>query len=82
MNLETEELIALGAAVAARCQPCLQHHIAQAREMGLAEEDILHALEIGRMVAKGADSAMLELEKQLLAEPANSGCCSSDSGCC
>ena len=82
MTLETEELIALGASVAAHCTPCLNHHFAKAREMGLAEEDIRHALEIGRMVARGADSVTQSFEKQLLESNATEGECCSGSGCC
>lgn len=82
MTLETEELIALGASVAARCQPCLHHHIAKAREMGLTEEDIRHALAIGRMVARGADSALLSYEQQPLESCADEDSCCGGSGCC
>jgi AhpD family alkylhydroperoxidase len=53
-----KELIAIGASVGAHCQPCLEYHIAKARELGVSEEDIQAAIEIGFMVMEGADSAM------------------------
>lgn len=83
MNTETEELIALGASAAAHCQPCLQHHVARAKELGIAEDAVRHAIEIGRMVSRGAESALLQYEKQLFADPAEakSDCCG-DTGCC
>lgn len=81
MNELTEELIALGASVAAHCQPCLEHHVARATELGVPEAEIRHAIEIGRMVARGADSAIKQAEEQLFSgEP--SGCCGGSGKCC
>lgn len=84
MNEQIEELIALGASVTAHCQPCLQHHVARATELGISKEDIQHAIEIGRMVSRGAESAFRQYEKQLFAEPAekSSSSCCGGSGCC
>jgi AhpD family alkylhydroperoxidase len=50
----TTELIAIGASVAARCQSCLEHHLAKAAEYGIEQSEVLQALEIGRTVRKGA----------------------------
>ena len=52
------ELIAVGAAVTANCQPCLQYHIGKALESGADEQEIADAIEISRMVRKGAASNM------------------------
>ena len=52
------ELIAVGASITANCQPCLQHHIKKAWERGADEQEIADAIEIGRMVRKGAASNM------------------------
>lgn len=83
MNPQTEELIALGASAAAHCQPCLQHHVAHARELEIPEEDIRHAIEIGRMVSRGAESALCQFEKQLFADQTEEGSsCCGGSGCC
>lgn len=52
------ELIAVGASVAANCQPCLQYHVRKALESGANEQEIADAIEISRMVRKGAASNM------------------------
>ncbi|HET7876104.1 MAG TPA: carboxymuconolactone decarboxylase family protein [Methylomirabilota bacterium] len=52
------ELIALGAATAANCAACLEHHVGKAREIGLPPEEIEAALEVGRRVRQGAAGAL------------------------
>lgn len=60
MKLDEEmmRLIAIGASVAANCQPCLQTNAARARECGAGEQEILTAIEVGKRVRKGAASKM------------------------
>lgn len=60
MNEQIKELIAIGASVAAHCQPCLTFHLKTARELGVAEEDIKEAIEMGQMVEMGAKKAMMK----------------------
>jgi len=52
------ELIALGAAVAANCVGCLEHHVGKAQEIGLPAEEVEAALEVGRNVRQGAAGAL------------------------
>jgi len=52
------ELIALGAATAANCAACLEHHVSKAQEIGLPAEEIEAALEVGRRVRQGAAGAL------------------------
>ena len=53
------ELIAVGGrTITANCQPCLQYHIGKALESGADEQEIADAIEISRMVRKGAASNM------------------------
>jgi AhpD family alkylhydroperoxidase len=52
------ELIALGAATAANCAACLEHHVGKAREIGLPAEEVEAALEVGRRVREGAAGAL------------------------
>ncbi len=54
----TRALIAVGAAISANCQPCLQSTTAMARETGADPQEIAEAIETGRMVRKGAASKM------------------------
>lgn len=60
MKLDTriKELVAIGASVTTNCQPCLQYHLDKALENGADESEITEALEVGKMVRKGAASKM------------------------
>ncbi len=60
-----KELIAIGASVSANCHPCIKYHIAKAREMEIDEAEIQQAVEVGKMVRKGAAGQMDELLKEL-----------------
>ena len=53
-------LIAVGASITANCQPCLQINVAKALENGADEQEIAEAIEVGKMVRKGAASKMDE----------------------
>jgi AhpD family alkylhydroperoxidase len=52
------ELIALGAATAANCAACLEHHVSRARDLGLPADEIEAALDVGRRVRQGAATAV------------------------
>jgi AhpD family alkylhydroperoxidase len=58
-------LIAVGASIAANCQPCLQANLVKALESGANEQEIAEALWIGRMVSRGAASQMDEFATSL-----------------
>jgi len=49
-------LIAVGASVAANCQPCLLINVTKAWENGAADPEIAEAIEIGKMVWASAAS--------------------------
>jgi AhpD family alkylhydroperoxidase len=55
---ETLRLIAVGASVAANCQPCLQTNVIEALKSGADEQEIAEAIAVGKMVRKGAASKM------------------------
>ena len=55
---KTKELIAIGASVAVNCQPCLQYHVAKAKEAGACDDGITDAVAVAKMVRKGAMSEM------------------------
>lgn len=44
------ELVALGAAVAANCIPCVEYHIPKAREAGLDDAELTEVLAVADMV--------------------------------
>ena len=54
----TIRLIAVGASITANCQPCLEVNFAKALQNGADMQEIAEAIEIGKMVRKGAASKM------------------------
>lgn len=58
LDNKVKELIAVGASVTANCQPCLQYHAAKALEFGGDPEDVATAIEVGKVVRKGAAAKM------------------------
>lgn len=58
LDNRTKELIAVGASVAANCQPCLEYHVRMALENGADGPEIREAVEVGKMVRRGAASKM------------------------
>jgi len=58
LDEKTKELVAIGAAITANCQPCLNYHAAKAREQGAVNAEILAAIEVGKRVRRGAAGKM------------------------
>ena len=54
LDKQTLELIAVGASVAANCQPCLEHNVDKALEYGADSQQIAEAIEVGKRVRQGA----------------------------
>lgn len=61
MDNRIKELIAIAASVTANCQPCLRYHVSKARENGADEHEIVQAIEVAKMVRKGAMTKMDQL---------------------
>lgn len=62
-----EELVAIGAAIAANCESCLQYHYQQAHEAGVSHEDIALAVATARKVKEMAATKILKLAGRQLA---------------
>ena len=60
-----KELIAVGASVSANCHPCVKYHTAKARELKINEAEIQQAIDVGKMVRKGAAGQMDKLLEEL-----------------
>lgn len=58
LDTRTKELIAIGASITANCQPCLDYHASEAQKSGADEQQIMDAIEVGKMVRRGAASKM------------------------
>jgi len=52
------ELVAMGASVAANCHPCIDHHLAKCDELGIDREEVAAAVKVGLMVNRGAENAI------------------------
>jgi len=50
LDARTRELVAVGAAIAGNCLPCLRHHFTEARKQGCSLEEIKEAIELSKMV--------------------------------
>ena len=65
LDEKIKELIAIGASISANCHPCIKHHTANAREMKIDEAEIKQAIEVGKMVRKGAAGQMDKLLEEI-----------------
>lgn len=65
-DTKTKELIAIGAAVSAHCQPCLKFHVGKGREAGLTDSEINAAILVGKTVGSGAANEMEKFSNALM----------------
>ena len=72
MDTKMKELIAIGASVTANCVPCLKFHFAKAQEAGASGDEVREAVQVGRMVRKGAAGKWDEEAKRILGQQTNS----------
>lgn len=68
MDDVTKELVAMGAAAAANCHPCMDHHLDKCDKLGIPREDVAEAVKVGLMVNKGAERAIRRKAQELLGE--------------
>jgi AhpD family alkylhydroperoxidase len=75
------ELVAIGAAIAANCEPCLKHHYHQAQQLGVSKADMARAAKTAVLVKDSPHQAILHLVDRLtgagLGKPADASdpCC-------
>jgi len=65
LDAKMKELIAIGASVACNCHPCVKFHTDKAKELNIEPELVKQAIEVGKMVRKGAAGQMDELLTEL-----------------
>ena len=79
---KTKELIGVAASVVAKCQPCLEYHLAEARKAGASDSEIRTAVKIAQSVRKSGDQNMDRFSESLLeADCAVNSSCDCGSGC-
>lgn len=75
-----QELVAIGAAIAANCEPCFRFHFDKARKLGVSKEDMARAVTTAKNVKEMPARAVVELAERYLAsriasEEAPKACC-------
>lgn len=76
----SKELIAVGASVTANCQSCLEYHVGKAQEYGVPLHEINEAVQVGKMVRRGAASKTDKLALNLI-QDAPSSATATDQAC-
>ena len=81
------ELVAIGAAIGANCEPCFKYHYSEARRLGVSCDDMAKAVELANRVKRAPAQNMLALADKILgtdlsneapADPNPRSCCSTD----
>lgn len=81
------ELVAIGAAIVANCEPCFKFHFDRARKLGVSREDMGRAIATAQAVKETPTRAMAALAERLLnlgkvsprgTSAAEAACCVSD----
>ena len=78
---QVAELVAIGAAIAANCEPCFKYHYDQARKLGVSNLDMRYAVDLAQKVKDTPARAMLNLAERYLG-PATSSTTAKASSCC
>ena len=64
------ELVAIGAAIGANCEPCFKYHFAQARRLGVTKKEIALAVAMASAVKEAPARAILELAAKVIGSKA------------
>ncbi len=71
LNSRERELVALGAALASNCVPCIEFHIQEARNAGLMDAEIAAAIELADKIKRVPADKVLEAASRRLSTPIN-----------
>ena len=66
MDEQTKELVAMGAAAAANCHPCMDYHLGKCDELGIDRTEVAAAVQVGLMVNRGAEKKIRQKARELL----------------
>jgi AhpD family alkylhydroperoxidase len=87
MTEATTELVAIGAAMAATCEPCFRYHFDQAQKLGVSREDMRKAVDVALAVKAAPHRKMMETADRYFAQPgaetagAGEGCACGSGSC-
>ena len=70
MDKQMKELVAMGAAAAANCHPCMDYHLAKCDELGIDRDEVAAAVKVGLMVNRSAENGTRKKTRELLGETA------------
>lgn len=94
LSLRDRELVAIGAAIAANCVPCVEFHVPKAREAGLSDDALAEVFELADRVRQVPAAKVLQAATAAIGrseggtENPTDGCAekwstmSKDSSCC
>lgn len=82
LDPKTKELIAIGASIVAKCQPCLEYHLNEARKSGATDADIRSAVKMAQAVRKTADEIMDEFAQTRVSGEDATPTCNCGENCC
>jgi AhpD family alkylhydroperoxidase len=66
-----KELVAIGAAIASNCVPCIEYHVPAARKTGLDDDEIKEAISLADKVKRVPARKILESARALLGQEDN-----------
>lgn len=72
LSARDRELVALGAALASNCVPCIEYHVPEARKAGLSDEEIGEAIALSDKVRKVPADKVLNVAQTLVGKKAES----------
>lgn len=78
---QVAELVAIGAAIGANCEPCFKYHYDQARKLGVSDLDMRYAVDLAQKVKDTPAHAMLTLAERYLG-PATTSTAAKANSCC
>lgn len=85
MTPAVAELVAMGAAIGANCEPCFKYHYNEARKLGVSRDDMVEAVGLADRVKRAPAQNMLALAGKILGadfssqpsvDPSPGRCCS------
>lgn len=63
---QVAELVAIGAAIVANCEPCFKYHYDQARKLGVSDLDMRYAVDLAQKVKDTPARAVLDLAERYI----------------